>query len=198
MSSSALPLPPAAQISDIVNGVNQIYNNSPLPQVEQIVTIATYTYAPPVDSNNNPLAANALLLVSTAFQKTIQIPNDLPVGTYIRINDISGNAGTSMIIIQPLNGLLIDGLNANLYINVNWGSILLIVQAEGVYTVGRYYVQSQYFDSLCLYEQTIDSSVTIPGTNNALSVGPITIEELDPNNQPVNVTVSNGSRWVIV
>jgi hypothetical protein len=189
--SNGLPLPPAAAISDIVAGVNELYADSPLPVTEVQVTAATYT----VD-----LAAPAylILLVSTGFQKTILIPADVPVESRILIKDISGNAGTNMIIVSPQGGLLIDGTSNTFLINVNWGSALLICAPEGMYSVGRYYVASQYFDSLILFDQKIDASVTIGSATNGMSVGPLTISALDANNQDVVVKVSNGARWVVI
>src|ERR1700759_3051021 len=100
----SLPLPPAAEISDIVAGVNQLYSDSSLPVTEVQVTTATYTVA-----LEEP--AYLILLVSTGFQKTILFPDDIPVGSRILIKDISGNAGTNMIIISPQGTSLIDGLN---------------------------------------------------------------------------------------
>lgn len=187
----ALPLPPAAEISDIVTGINTIYNGSPLPVVELLVTTASYEYV-------NTNAAYAILLTPTGFQKTISIPADTPVGTRILIKDISGNAGTNMIIVQPEGGLLIDGQTNSIFINVNFGTVLLIVADEGVYTVGQAFVQSQYFDSLCIFDNIVDSSVTVGSATNALSVGPLTISVVDANNQPVNVIISQNARWVII
>jgi hypothetical protein len=187
----SLPLPPAAEIADIVDGVNQLYNDSPLPVTEVQVTTATYT----VDLAE---PTYLILLVSTGFQKTIQFPGAIPVGSRILIKDISGNAGTNMIIIAPLDTSLIDGLNNPFLININWGSALFICAPEGMYSVGRYFVQSQYFDSLVLFEQSIDSSVTIHSATNGMSVGPLTISSLDANNQDVVVTVQNGARWVVI
>ncbi len=193
-----LPLPPAAEISDIVAGVNQMYNGSPLPVIELLVSAASYEYSIPLDSDDNPLAAYAILLVPTSFQKTIFLPLGIPVGTRLLIKDMSGNAGTNMIIIQPEEGLLIDGQNQPFLVNVNFGSVMLFVAPEGVYTVGRSFVQSQYFDSLCVFDNTLDSSVTVGSATNAMSVGPLTIATVDANNQPVNVTISTGARWVII
>jgi hypothetical protein len=187
----SLPLPPAAEISDIVDGVNQLYNDSPLPVTEVQVTTATYT----VDLDS---AAYLILLVSTGFQKTILFPADIPVGSRILVKDISGNAGTNMIIISPQGNSLIDGVNNPFLININWGSALFICAPEGMFSVGRYFVQSQYFDSLVLFEQSIDSSVIIHSATNGMSVGPLTISPLDNNNQDVVVTVQNGARWVII
>jgi hypothetical protein len=187
----ALPLPPAAEISDIVEGINEMYNGSPLPMTEILVTTATYLY-------DYPDPAYAVLLVATGFQKTIQIPADVPIGSRILVKDMSGNASQNMVIIEPLNGLLIDGVNTPCLINNNFGSILLIVAAEGVYTVGRYYIQSQYFDSLCIFDTRIDASVTIGSATNGLSVGPLTIAAADSNNNDVVVTVSTGARWVVI
>lgn len=187
----ALPLAPAAEISDIVEGINEMYNGSPLPLTEILVTTATYLY-------DYPDPAYAVLLVATGFQKTIQIPATVPIGTRILVKDMSGNAGTNMIIIQPLGGLLIDGVNVPFLINVNFGSVLLIVAAEGVYSVGRYFIQSQYFDSLCIFDTRIDSSVTIASATNGMSVGPLTIAAADQNNNNVVVTVAVGARWVVI
>jgi hypothetical protein len=186
-----LPLAPAAEISDIVEGINEMYNGSPLPFTELLVTTATYRY-------DYPDPAYAVLLVATGFQKTIQIPATVPVGTRLLIKDMSGNAGTNMIIIEPLDGLLIDGVNVPLLINVNFGSVLIIVADEGLYTVGRYFIQSQYFDSLCVFDTRIDSSVTIGSATNGLSVGPLTINAVDANNNDVVVTVAAGARWVVI
>ena len=189
----SLPLPPAAEIKDVVDGVNALYAASPLPVTEVQVTAATYTVE---------LAAPAyvILLVSTGFQKTIIFPADLlnQVGSRILIKDISGSAGTNMILISPQGGLLIDGVSNTFLINVNWGSALFIVASEGVFSVGRYFVQSQYFDSLILFDQSIDSSVTIHAQTNGMSVGPLTISALDNNDQDVVVTVQNGARWVVI
>ena len=189
--SNGLPLPPAAQISDIVDGVNQLYTDSPLPVTEVQVTAATYTVS---------LASPAylILLVSTGFQKTILFPATIPVGSRILIKDISGNAGTNMILVSPLSGLLIDGTANPFLINVNWGSALFICAPEGMFSIGHYYVGSQYFDSLILFEQSIDASVTIGSATNGMSVGPLTISAFDSNNQDVVVTVQNGARWVII
>jgi hypothetical protein len=189
--SNGLPLPPAAQISDIVEGVNELYENSPLPVTEIQVTTATYT----VDLD---YPAYLILLVSTGFQKTIIFPADIPVGSRILVKDISGNAGTNMIIISPAGTSLIDGLNNSFLININWGSALFVCAPEGMYTVGRYFVSSQYFDSLVLFEQSIDASVVIGSATNGMSVGPLTISALDSNNQDVVVTVQNGARWVVI
>jgi len=194
----ALPLAPAAEISDIVNGINQIYNGSPLPVNEILVTTATYVYPDYAYPEGNAVPAYVVLLVGTGFQKTINISEDIPVGTRILIKDVSGNAGTNMIIISPQGGLLIDGSSNSLNINVNWGSILLIVAPEGVFSVGLYFVQSQYFDSLCMFDTIVDSSVTVGSATNALSVGPLTIAALDQNNNDVIVTINNGARWVII
>jgi hypothetical protein len=187
----SLPLPPAAEIKDIVEGVNELYASSPLPVTEVQVTTATYT----VDLAS---PAYLILLVSTGFQKTILFPADIPVGSRILVKDISGNAGTNMIIISPQGQLLIDGTNNTFLINVNWGSALFVCASEGLYSVGRYYVASQYFDSLILFDQSIDASVTIGAATNGMSVGPLTISPLDSNNQDVVVTVQNGARWVII
>jgi hypothetical protein len=189
--SNGLPLPPAAEISDIVAGVNQLYNDSPLPVTEVQVTTATYTV-----TLTEP--TYLILLVSTGFQKTILFPGAIPVGSRILIKDISGNAGTNMIIISPQDNSLIDGVNNSFLININWGSALFVCAPEGMYSVGRYFVQSQYFDSLVLFEQSIDSSVTINSATNGMSVGPLTISSLDSNNQDVVVTVQNGARWVVI
>jgi hypothetical protein len=189
--SSGLPLPPAAEIKDIVAGVNQLYGSSPLPVTEVQVTAATYTVS---------LASPAylILLVSTGFQKTILLPANIPVGSRILIKDISGNAGTNMILVSPQGGLLIDGVSSTFLINVNWGSALFVCAPEGMFTVGRYFVASQYFDSLILFEQSIDASVTIGSATNGMSVGPLTISAFDTNNQDVVVTVQNGARWVVI
>jgi hypothetical protein len=196
--SNGLPLPPAAEISDIVNGINQIYNGSPLPVNEILVTTGTYVYPDYAYPTGNAVPAYVILLVGTGFQKTINLSADIPVGTRILIKDISGNAGTNMIIISPQGGLLIDGNSNSLDINVNWGSIFLVVAPEGVFSIGRYFVQSQYFDALCIFETVIDSSVTVGAATNALSVGPLTIASLDQNNNDVQVTIANGARWVII
>jgi hypothetical protein len=195
----SLPLPPAAEIKDIVEGVNELYASSPLPVTEIQVTAATYT----VGSSNEfgpsgTIPAYVILLVSTGFQKTILFPATIPVGSRILIKDISGNAGTNMIIVSPQGGLLIDGVSNTFLINVNWGSALFIAASEGMFSVGRYFVQSQYFDSLILFDQSIDSSVTIHAQTNGMSVGPLTISALDSNNQDVVVTVQNGARWVVI
>src|SRR6516162_8613989 len=147
--SAVLPLPPAAEISDLVNAINQMYEDSPLPTTEVLVTSATYT----VDLGEDPVFL--ILLVSTAFQKTIQIPADIPVNSRILVKDISGKAGTNMIIIEPLDGLLIDGSTATAQINVNWSSLFIVCAVEGLYLVGRNYVASQYFDSLILFDDSI-------------------------------------------
>src|ERR1700741_5239201 len=110
--SNGLPLPPAAEIADIVAGVNELYASSPLPVTEIQVTAATYT----VGSSNEfgpsgTTPAYVILLVSTGFQKTILFPANIPVGSRILIKDISGNAGTNMIIVSPQGGLLIDGVS---------------------------------------------------------------------------------------
>jgi hypothetical protein len=167
----SLPLPPAAEIADIVAGVNQLYANSPLPVTEVQVTTATYTVS---------LASPAylILLVSTGFQKTILFPAAIPVGSRILVKDISGNAGTNMIIVSPQGTSLIDGTNNPFLINVNWGSALFVCAPEGMFSIGRYFVQSQYFDSLILFEQSIDASVTIHAATNGMSVGPLTISTL--------------------
>jgi hypothetical protein len=193
-----LPLAPSAEISDIVNGINQIYNGSPLPVNEILVTTATYVYPDYAYPAGNAVPAYVVLLVGTGFSKTINISEDVPVGTRILIKDISGQAGNNIIIISPQGGLFIDGSSNSLNINVNWGSILLVVAPEGVFSVGLHFVQSQYFDSLCMFDTIVDSSVTVGSATNALSVGPLTIAALDQNNNDVIVTVANGSRWVIV
>jgi hypothetical protein len=195
----SLPLPPAAEIKDIVEGVNELYANSPLPVTEIQVTTATYTVGSSNEFGPSGITpAYVILLVSTGFQKTILFPATIPVGSRILVKDISGNAGTNMIIISPQGQLLIDGTNNTFLINVNWGSALFICASEGLYSVGRYYVASQYFDSLILFDQSIDASVTIGAATNGMSVGPLTISPLDGNNQDVVVTVQNGARWVIV
>lgn len=186
-----LPLPPAAEIQDIVSGINQMYADSPLPVSEILVTTGTYNY-----QATTPLYA--VLLVSTGFQKTIQLPGSIPVGTRLLIKDISGKAGTNMVIIEPQDSMLIDGSSSPLLINVNWGSLLLVVAPEGVFTIGRYFVQSQYFDSLVLFEPLVDASVTVGASTNAMSVGPLTITALDANNNDVVVTIAAGARWVII
>jgi len=186
-----LPLPPAAEISDIVTGVNELYADSPLPVSEIQVTAATYTVSLTVPTY-------LILLVSTGFQKTILFPPDIPVGSRILIKDISGKAGTNMILISPQGGLLIDGVSNTFLINVNWGSAFFVCAPEGMFSVGRYYVASQYFDSLVLFDQSIDASVTIGSATNGMSVGPLTISAVDSSNQDVVVTVQNGARWVII
>ena len=186
-----LPLPPAAEIKDIVAGVNEIYADSPLPVTEVQVTAATYT----VDLASPEYL---ILLVSTGFQKTILFPADIPVGSRILIKDISGKAATNMILISPQDGLLIDGVSNTFLINVNWGSALFVCAPEGMFSVGRYYVSSQYFDSLILFDQSIDASVSIGSSTNGMSVGPLTISAFDSSNQDVVVTVQHGSRWVVI
>lgn len=190
--SDLLPLPPAAEIRDLVAGVNQLYSETKLARTEVHVTSATFT----VDDYDEPVYL--ILLVTTGFQKTIEIGSGLPVGSRVLIKDISGNAGSNMIIVQPLDELLIDGRAETALINVPWGSLLLIVTPEGLYTVGRFYVASQYFDSLIMFENSIDESVTIFSASNGLSVGPLTISAMDRFNRDVVVTVQDGSRWAIV
>lgn len=187
----ALPLPPSAPISDIVNGLNQMYAASSLPIVETQVVTQTYTYSATT-------AAYGVLLVTFPAQTIIQIPATVPIGTRLLIKDIRGTAGTFNIGIQALGGLLIDNSTANVVINVNWGTMLLVAAAEGLYTVGLHYVESPYMDSLIQFDNIIDSSITTGASSNAMSVGPITIANKDSNNNDVIVTIGATSRWVIV
>tara|TARA_B100000575_G_C23041338_1_gene599360 strand:+ start:669 stop:860 length:192 start_codon:yes stop_codon:yes gene_type:complete len=60
------------------------------------------------------------------------------------------------------------------------------------YSIGKQGDGTSYEPVIRQHEQTINNSLTIDGTNNAMSGGTITVAS------GVTVTISSGGNWVIV
>jgi hypothetical protein len=143
-------------------------------------------------SSATTLVANTGYLVNTsggAFSVTL--PASPIPGDVIEIQD-SGNWSTNNLTVLR-NGKTIEGLADDLLLNINQIRASLIYDGAtwqvsanlgsgGSALVGVFYENST----------TIGANYTITAGKNAMSTGPITI------NNGVTVTIPSGSRWVIL
>lgn len=120
-------------------------------------------------------------------------------------NAISGNAGsaTKLQTARTINGTSFNG-SANIT-TANWGTARTISiggtaksvngAANVTWTaqeIGLQYLGTAATKAISYNSQTIAENITVPGNVNALSAGPITI------NNGYTVTISDGATWSIV
>ncbi len=104
--------------------------------VEQIATQP----APPISPTNiaatpyAPVIGDTLLWVDTSTAKVIDLPTGASrAGRLLQIKDITGNANTNNITINPAGGETIDGLSPML-IDVDFAGVTLYPKPAGGWT----------------------------------------------------------------
>lgn len=180
----SFPLPPAVDISTLIDAINQMFADGPLPSSQQLISVNTL-YAP-------AQAQQALLLVNTTNPVTITLDSTTPVNTRVIVKDITGLAGTNNITLHANGGVAIDGVVADIAVNINWGGFAVVRTASGWATVGRIVNAGPVLEPIMIMERVITADVSIPVGMNALSAGPVSIAP------GVTVTVPPGSRWAVI
>lgn len=127
---------------------------------------------------------------------TITLPASPSIGTSVKIADGANWATTNLTVAR--NGSTIEGLSEDLVLNVNGVSVELVYDGSTweLYTFAAPAVAAAVgggTDQVFFENGTqVMSNYSISSSKNAMSAGPITI------NNGVTVTVPNGSTWTVV
>ena len=123
--------------------------------------------------------------------------DDATVGVDLGASAIGGtvaiNHGGTGLSTAPTNGQLLIGNGTGYTLaTLTEGTNIVITEAAGSITIATGLTTAQGSGVFQLNEQTVTADYTIPNGYNAVSAGPITI------NDGVTVTVDDGEHWSIV
>lgn len=182
------PIQSPVNVAKLVEAINQLHATTPVQRYS--ATLAEGVSASWDPETEGVWDAMFHVTAPGAFALNV-VPNNLLPGSRVTVKN---GLNAHRAITVSFGGETIDNSGSTAVLeNQPYGDLafVYVTKGEAWVTVGRHPVRSPHMDDVVFFPQEIAADMTVPETHNALSVGPVRVQD------GVTVTVTEGSRYVV-